>query len=96
MNIDQLQQRKKELQLRHEITYLERKERLFSWLSLYSWKVLAWPVLACTFSFMFFLIVAGIFGGAALWISLIGLIGAIITGRLGVWVWSYRSAAPAK
>tara|TARA_B110000503_G_C7118137_1_gene401270 strand:+ start:1344 stop:1631 length:288 start_codon:yes stop_codon:yes gene_type:complete len=95
MNIDQLEQRKKELQLRHEITYLERRERLFSWLSLYSWKVLALPALACTFSFMLFLIVAGIHDND-LWISLIGLIGAIITGRLAVWVWSYRSAAPAK
>ena len=95
MNIDQLQQRKKELQLRHEITYLERRERLFSWLSLYGWKVLAWPVLACTFSGMLILIVFGITSNI-LWLSPIALMGAIITGRLGVWVWSYRSAAPAK
>jgi hypothetical protein len=95
MNIDQLQQRKKELQLRHEITYLEKREPLFSWLSLYGWKVLALPAFACTFSGMLILIVFRIKNNT-LWLWPIALVGAIITGRLGVWVWSYRSAAPAK
>lgn len=95
MNINELEQRKKELQLRNEIAHLERKERLFSWLSLYGWKMFVWPVLACTFSFLLFLIVAGIHDGF-LWASLIGLIGSILTGWLAVWIWFYRSDAPAK